>query len=102
MSQERDKLADLIASVNMDETSGNLLRVHPNGVTPVFESDQRTADALIARGYRRFTEDVLLDRVAKAIFASQGQYMESWADLETYVKERFRKDARAALEAMGG
>ena len=50
---ERDELADLIASVTIDTTSGDVLRVHPDGETPVFEGDQRTADALIAAGYRK-------------------------------------------------
>lgn len=49
----RDELADLIASVTIDTTSGDILRVHPDGETPVFEGDQRTADALLAAGYRK-------------------------------------------------
>ena len=47
----RDELADLIASVTIDTKSGDVLRVHPDGETPVFEGDQRTADALLAAGY---------------------------------------------------
>lgn len=53
MSAERDELADLIASVTIDTKSGDVLRVHPDGETPVFEGDQRTADALLAAGYRK-------------------------------------------------
>jgi len=49
----RDELADLIASVTIDTKSGDVLRVHPDGETPVFEGDQRTADALLANGYHK-------------------------------------------------
>lgn len=49
----RDELADLIASVTIDTKSGDVLRVHPDGETPVFEGDQRTADALMAAGYTK-------------------------------------------------
>ncbi|ERI39168.1 hypothetical protein M707_02610 [Arthrobacter sp. AK-YN10] len=44
---KRDELTDLIAKVTVDVSSGVLLRVHPDGITPVFEADQRVAEAVL-------------------------------------------------------
>lgn len=50
---ERDELAELIAVLTADNASGDLLCVATDGVTPVFESDMRIADAILAAGYRK-------------------------------------------------
>lgn len=79
----RDELADLIASVTIDTKSGDVLRVHPDGGTPVFERDQRTADALLAAGYRRprtITTTQELDALPfeSVIRDREGHVLERW------------------------
>lgn len=88
---QRDELADLIASVTIDTKSGDVLRVHPDGETPVFEGDQRTADAILAAGYRKprtITTVEELDRLGRGstivepggcVWVNDGQSEDPWA-----------------------
>lgn len=43
--------------------------------------------------------DEAVEVAAKAIFISTGQFGVAWCDLDGWVQDRFRVDARAALEA---
>jgi hypothetical protein len=78
----RDELAELIASVTIDTTSGDVLRVHPDGETPVFEGDQRTADAILDAGYRKiFDGDCGLSNVKDPTEKEAAEAWMRWANL---------------------
>lgn len=49
----RSELADLIAFEIGNSASGGLVRPSADGTTPVFESDERIAAAILAAGYRK-------------------------------------------------
>ena len=88
---ERDELADLIASVTIDTKSGDVLRVHPDGETPVFEGDQRTANALLAAGYRKPRAITTVEELDALPYGTAVAHDEGWG---ITVAQRHAEDLR--------
>jgi hypothetical protein len=83
----KSELADLIAFEIANLASGGLVRVSADGKTPVFESDDRIAAAILDAGYRKPRTIATAEELDALPFESvvrdaEGHVLERWGEPE--------------------
>jgi hypothetical protein len=83
----KSELADLIAFEIANLASGGLVRVSADGTTPVFESDDRIAAAILDAGYRKLRAVTTAEELDALPFESvvrdaEGHVLERWGEPE--------------------